>query len=200
MERIGIFGGTFDPPHIGHLILAETAVDALSLDRMLFVPAGDPPHKQFEEKTPIEYRLAMLTLAIADNPHFALSRVDVDRPGPHFSLDMVTLIQAQQPAAELFFVMGGDSLHDLPRWYHPELLIQRCKLAVVRRSGDQVQPGLHEDVLPGLWERVLLVDAPLIEISSTDVVERLLAGRSVRYLLPDTVLDFIYRHHLYRTR
>ena len=117
MRRIGILGGTFDPPHVGHLILAQHALEALDLDVVLFVPAGDPPHKRDAYKTPVDHRVAMLALAIGPNPGFSLSRVDVDRPGPHYSVDMVRLIGEQHPDADLYFVMGGDSLRDLPRWY-----------------------------------------------------------------------------------
>ncbi len=198
MTAIGILGGTFDPPHIGHLILAEYAVDALDLSRLLFVPAADPPHKLHEDKTPVPHRLAMLERAIADNPRFDLSRVDVDRPGPHYSLDMVTLLKAQYPAAEWYFVMGSDSLRDFPTWRHPEALIRLCRLAVMRRPGDGVHAAMHEAVLPGLAERVVMIDAPLVGVSSSGIVERLRRGQSARYLLPDSVLAYIQQHQLYK--
>src|SRR5690606_27840174 len=111
--RVGILGGTFDPPHIGHLILGEYAADALGLSRLLYMPAADPPHKRNKPKTPIQHRLAMLHLALADNPRFEISRVDVERTGPHYALDTVQLVQAQHPQAEIYFVMGSDSLYDL---------------------------------------------------------------------------------------
>lgn len=197
MAAIGILGGTFDPPHIGHLILAEYAVDALNLERLLFVPAADPPHKLHEDKTPVKHRLAMLERAIADNARFEMSRVDVDRPGPHYSVDMVRLLQAQFPAAELYFVMGSDSLRDLPQWRQPEVLIRRCRLAVMRRPGDGVHATMHAAVLPELAERVVMIDAPLVGISSSAIVERLRRGQSARYLLPDAVLAYIQRQRLY---
>lgn len=197
-QRIGILGGTFDPPHIGHLILAEYTVEALELEQALFVPAADPPHKHLL-RMPIEHRLPMLELAIADNPRFVLSRIDVDRPGPHYSADMVRIVQSQFPDAELFFVMGGDSLRDLPNWHRPQDLMQLCKLAVMRRSDEDIQADMHEDVLPGLGERVVMIDAPLLGvwISSTLVIERLDQGRSVRYLVPDSVLEYITENKLY---
>ncbi|NWG15601.1 MAG: nicotinate (nicotinamide) nucleotide adenylyltransferase [Chloroflexi bacterium] len=197
MQRIGILGGTFDPPHIGHLILAEFAVEGLDLSRLLFVPAADPPHKQDEHKTDVRHRLAMLEQAIGDNPRFALSRVDVDRPGPHYSLDMVEIVRGLHPGDELFFLMGGDSLRDLPRWFRPEALIRLCRLGVMRRPGDAVDPEMHEAVLPGLAERVTMIEAPLIGISSTEIVERLRRGLSVRYLVPDAVLDYILANDVY---
>lgn len=197
MQRIGILGGTFDPPHIGHLILAEHAAESLGLSRLLFVPAADPPHKRHEYKTSVHHRLAMLERAIRDNDRFVLSRIDIDRPGPHYSLDMVDLAQRQFPDAALYFVMGGDSLRDLPRWHRPAEFIQRCRLAVMRRPGDEIQPEMHAAVLPELAGRVVMIEAPLIGISSTDIVDRLRQGASVRYMLPDAVLEYILTHNIY---
>ncbi len=197
MRRVGILGGTFDPPHLGHLILAEYAVEALNLNCLLFVPAADPPHKQHEKNTPVAHRLAMLKLALGSNSRFTLSRVDVDRPGPHYSLDMVKIIQGQNPGAELYFVMGGDSLRDLPRWHRPAELVSLCRLAVMHRPGDGARPYMHEDVLPGLSERVVMIDAPLIGISATEIVSRWQKGLSIRYLVPDAVLDYMTAHNVY---
>jgi nicotinate-nucleotide adenylyltransferase len=198
MERIGILGGTFDPPHTGHLILAQHAVDAIGLSRLLFVPAANPPHKQQEAKTPVEHRLAMLDCATADNPQFGISLVDVDRPGPHYSVDMVRLLQAQYPQAELYFVMGGDSLRDLPKWNRPQELIQVCRIAVMRRPQSVISRDMHYDTLPELADRLTIVDAPLIDISSTAIVARCAAGYSIRYLVPDAVIAYIKQHQLYR--
>jgi nicotinate-nucleotide adenylyltransferase len=198
IKRIGILGGTFDPPHVGHLILAEYSAEALDLSHLFFVPAADPPHKQDEVKTPVHHRLAMLEQAIADNERFSLSRIDIDRPGPHYSADTVRIVSSQFPDGDLYFVMGGDSFRDLPTWHHPQEIVARCKIAVMRRPYDQIQPDMHETVLPALAQRVIVIDAPLLEISSTDIAERLRQGRSVRYLVPDSVLDYITRHTLYQ--
>jgi nicotinate-nucleotide adenylyltransferase len=195
--RLGILGGTFDPPHIGHLVLAEMACEALAAAQILFVPAADPPHKD-ETRLGIEHRLAMLERAVAGNTHFAISRVDIDRPGPHYSVDMVRLIQTQYPAAELYFLIGADSLRDLPTWHRPQELIQLCKLAVMRRPGVEISPQMHEHAIPGLAERVLKIDAPMIDISSTEISARLRAGKSVRYLVPQPALDYIVANGLYR--
>lgn len=197
IERIGILGGTFDPPHLGHLILGEYAADTLGLAKVLFVPAADPPHKQEEYKLPVEHRLEMLKLALADNERFVLSRIDVDRPGPHYSLDMVRIVEELFPKAELYFVMGGDSLKGLPRWHRPAEFIQYCKLAVMRRPDDYIRPDMHEAVLPGLANRVIMLDAPLIDISSTQITERLQAGYSIRYFVPEAVRAYIETNHLY---
>jgi nicotinate-nucleotide adenylyltransferase len=198
VRRLGILGGTFDPPHTGHLILAEYAYDALDLEQVLFVPAADPPHKQQEDKQPVKHRLVMLELALTENDHFAISRVDVDRPGPHYSVDMLQIVQAQYPDHELYFVMGSDSLRNLVHWYRPDEFIQRCHLAVMRRPGDYIQLNMHDAALPGLSERVVMVEAPLIGIASSQIVERIQHGRSIRYLLPQSVVDYIDEHRLYR--
>ncbi|MCB9453646.1 MAG: nicotinate (nicotinamide) nucleotide adenylyltransferase [Anaerolineaceae bacterium] len=200
MQRVGILGGTFDPPHLGHLILAEYAADALGLTDLLIVPAGDPPHKQHEMKTPIHHRLEMLKLATQDNPSFRISRVDIDRAGPHYSLEMVRIIQQMYPEADLFFVMGGDSFHDLPSWYQPEELIRLCRLGVMRRPLDGIEADMHAAVLPGLAARTIMIDAPILQISSSDIVERIRAGRSVRYLVPDIVLTYIKANRLYQNQ
>jgi nicotinate-nucleotide adenylyltransferase len=197
MRRIAILGGTFDPPHVGHLILAEYAAEAISADRLLIVLAADPPHKTHELKTPVEHRLAMMQRAIVDNPRFVLSRVDIDRPGPHYSVDTVQIIQSEYPGAELYFVMGGDSLRDLPKWRRPAEFIRLCRLAVMRRPGDALPEDMHRAVLPELAERVTMIHAPLLQISSTEIVERLQQGMSARYLVPDAVLEYIKRHKLY---
>jgi nicotinate-nucleotide adenylyltransferase len=197
MQRVGILGGTFDPPHIGHLILGEYTAEALGLTRLLFIPAADPPHKQDRQKTSVEHRLAMVTIALADNPRFQLSRLDIDRPGPHYSVETVRLVQESYPDAEIFFVMGGDSLRDLPAWSRPQELIQLCRLAVMRRPGDNISAGMHEQLIPGLSERMVIIDAPVLEIASSDIIERIRQGKSVRYLVPDDVLAYIRTHRIY---
>ena len=199
-ERIGILGGSFDPPQIGHLILAEYSCDALDIDRVLFVPVADHPVKRDELRLPIAHRLAMLELAIRGNPRFSLSRIDIDRPGPHYSADTVKLLGARHPAAELYFVMGGDNLRDLPGWERPEELIKGCRLAVMKRADEALSADMHEHVLPGLSSRVDIVDVPMLSVwlSSTYVLGRLRAGRSIRYLVPEAVRQYIIDNQLYR--
>jgi nicotinate-nucleotide adenylyltransferase len=198
MDRVGILGGTFDPPHIGHLILAQHAIDALGLDQLLFVPAANPPHKQSDNKSPVEHRLAMLNLAIGDNPQFVMSRVDVDRPGPHYSVDMLRILTAEYPHSEMYFIMGGDSLRDLPTWYQPHEVIRLCKITVMQRPQSSISIDMHHTVLPELAARMTIIDAPLIDISSSSIVARSSAGFSIRYLVPDAVLVYIKAHQLYR--
>lgn len=198
MSRIGIQGGTFDPPHIAHLMMGEIAADWLHADHYLFVPAADPPHKQGQVKVAAEHRVAMVQRAIADNPRFALSRVDLDRPGPHYSVDMLCLIGQQYPGAELYFVIGGDSFAALPTWYHPQELVRLCHLLVMRRPDDGMRPDMHEAVLPGLVERVTMLDAPLLEVASSKIAERVRLGQSIRYWVPDAVREYIHQENLYR--
>jgi nicotinate-nucleotide adenylyltransferase len=202
MKRLGILGGTFDPPHFAHLILAQHAYEELELHKVLFVPAGVPPHKTLT-RTPIEDRVEMLRLAIDGDDHFEMSRVEIDRPGPHYTIETVRILQRQHSDAELFFIMGGDVFRDLPNWDRPQELFASAKLAVavMRRPGPHgtdLSVDMHENVIPGLAENTLILTSPLVEFSSTDIVERLLQGRSVRYMVPEAVYHYIHEHGLYR--
>lgn len=198
-KRIGILGGTFDPPQMGHLILAEYSRETLHMDHILFVPVADHPVKQGKMRLPVRHRLAMLERAIQGNETFSISRVDIDREGPHYSADTVRIIQGQYPGAQLYFVMGGDNLRSLPTWKRVEALYQSCRLAVMKRADENVTPTMHDDILPGLSDKVDMVDVPMLSVwlSSTYIVERLRKNLSVRYLVPDSVLDYIALHHLY---
>ena len=200
LRRIGILGGSFDPPQMGHLILAEYSRETLGMDHILFVPMADHPVDSKTLRTPIGHRLAMLQLAIAGNPHFSISRVDIDRAGPHYSSDSVKIIGDQYPDAELYFVMGGDNLRSLPTWKRVRALYQRCRLAVMKRADEDIAKTMHDDILPGLSAQVDIVDVPMLSIwlSSTYVIERLRQNLSARYLVPDAVLDYIAKHNLYR--
>lgn len=197
IKRLGILGGTFNPPHIGHLILAETAADELSLDRVFFVPAGNPPHKHGVPRAAAERRLAMVQLAITGNPRFTVSSVDMDRPGPHYTTDMVRIFQNHYPQAEIFFLMGSDSLRDLLAWHNPQLLIELANLVVMQRPS--MYPNLTQlsRELPGLLERVHFLNAPEIEISSTAIVALLKDNRSVHYRVCASVLKYIMENRLY---
>ncbi|MCK6630688.1 MAG: nicotinate (nicotinamide) nucleotide adenylyltransferase, partial [Anaerolineae bacterium] len=149
--KLGFLGGTFDPIHLGHLLMAEMAWEGLGLSQVLFVPAGDPPHKQGQAKTPAIHRVAMVERAIAGNPHFALSRVDLERPGPHYTTDTVRLIRAQHnlSAEACFLIIGGDSLVELPTWHHTLELITLCRLAVIGRPGYRPDLTELEATVPG---------------------------------------------------
>ena len=195
--RLGILGGTFDPPHYGHLILAEQAFEQLALDKVLWVPAADPPLKEDKPKTPIAMRLEMLQLAVADNNHFVISLVDVERPGPHYTVDMLALLHQQHSNAEFYFLMGSDSLNDLLRWRQPAQLIQMAILAVMQRPSEPDKLAELASKLPGIEQRIKTINGPLIEIASSDIEARVRSGRSIRYLLPKAVEAFIYEQGLY---
>jgi nicotinate-nucleotide adenylyltransferase len=196
---IGLFGGTFDPPHIAHLILSAESRAQLGLDRLLWILTPAPPHKQGHPITALEHRLAMVKLAISDDPHFELSTVDMDRPGPHLALDTVKIIAKQNPAADLVYLMGGDSLRDLPAWQRPSDLVAGLRyIGVMRRPGDSIDlPGL-EKIIPGLTAKVRFVDAPLIDIAAHEIRQRIADGHPFRYFLLPAVYDYIKKHNLYR--
>jgi len=197
--RFGILGGTYDPIHVGHLITAETVYQALNLDQVLFAPAGDPPHKQNIQKTPALHRQSMVELAIADNPHFKFCPIDIERPGPHFTVDTVRLIQEQYrlTSEETYFIIGGDSLVNLPTWHQPQQLISLCRLAVVHRPGYQPDLSALEQPIPGLSPRLDWVKMPLIDIASSDIRMNIQHGRSIRYIVSDEVRAYIQQKNLY---
>lgn len=197
--RIGIFGGTFDPPHVGHLILAAEAGDQLKLDRVLWVVTPDPPHKTGRVISPLAVRLELVEAAIGDNERFQISRVEIDRPGPHYSADTVQILGQQNPGADLFYLMGGDSLRDLPTWVRPrDFLACLTGIGVMRRPEDFVDLPQLERVLPGIVAKVHFVDAPLLEISSTSIRERAAQGRHYRYFLPQKVCELVQSRNLYQ--
>jgi nicotinate-nucleotide adenylyltransferase len=198
MTSIGIFGGTFDPPHVGHLILAAEAHHQLGLDRLLWLLTPDPPHKQGHPITAIEHRLAMLKLAISDDSQFDLSTVDLDRPGPHYALDTIRILAGQYPQADLVYIMGGDSLHDLPTWHRPaDLVAALASIGVMRRPGDSIDLAALEKAIPGLTARVRFVEAPLLDIAGHEIRARVSDGRPFRYYVTAPVFDYIQEHSLY---
>ena len=198
LARLGVFGGTFDPPHLGHLILAAEAQDQLSLDRVLWVLTPEPPHKQGQNVQSLEDRLGMLHIAISEYPQFQLSRVDIDRPPPLYAVDTVHLLAQQYPQAELVYLIGGDSLHDLPGCHKPAELLQAASyLGVMRRPNDRVDLPALEQIIPGLSRKIQNIDAPLLEISSSEIRQRIAAGRPFRHYLPLGVYFLIRERHLY---
>ena len=197
--RVGIFGGTFDPPHIGHLILAEEAWFQLKLDVVTIVPAGDPPHKRDRRLSAAVSRVRMVEAAIAGNDHFRLSRVDVDRPGPHYTIDMVRLLRDSLPTgSELFFLMGSDSLRDLPNWHLADRLVANCRLVALTRHDVTLDWEYLEAALPGLRQRVIQLDMPELEIASHILQERVRSGQPIRYQAPAAVEAIIMAEGLYR--
>lgn len=196
--RIGVFGGTFDPPHVGHLILAEECRTQLALDKLLWVVTNEPPHKENQYISPIEMRVELVLKSIAGNPTYELSRVDIDRPGPHYALDTVLLLKSFYPDAELYYLMGGDSLHDLPAWHRPLEFLAACDgLGVMRRHDDDVNLSDLEASLSGITTKVHLVEAPILEISSHQIRQRIRSGMGYRYYLTDAVYQTIKESGLY---
>ena len=198
-ERIGLFSGTFDPPHLGHLILASEARSQLGLTRLLWTVTPDPPHKQDQTITPLEHRLAMVKLAIEDNPFFELSEIELDRPAPQYTVDTIKLVAEQNPSAEIVPVIGGDSLQDLPTWHAPKEIVYAAHwVGVMRRPGEDVNLDKLERELPGIKSKVHYVDAPLLEIASREIRNRVATGKPFRYYLPSLVYQYIEQHHLYQ--
>ena len=198
-ERIGIFGGTFDPPHIGHLILTMEVSDQLNLGQVLWVLTPDPPHKKGKKIAPLEIRTKMVKSAIHNDPGFTFSYVDINRPGPHYVLDMMILLRNEFPNHELVFLMGGDSLHDLPKWHKPREFIVACdNIGVMRRTGEKIDFRDLKDALPGISRKVEFIDAPLLEISSNQIRYLISSKKPYRYYLPFEVYKIIEEMHLYR--
>ena len=204
-RRIGLVGGTFDPIHYGHLVVAEEVRSTLGLAEMVFIPAGQPPHKLKRATTPAQHRLAMLELALASNPHFNISLVEMDRPGPSYLVDTLRILRAQWGMnVELAFVIGWDSLEELHTWYDPQgILAQLDALVAVGRPGysdaldEEQYNNLLESRLPGIMQRLCVVQAPLLEISSTDLRQRVAQGRPIKYQTPEAVEQYILEHGLY---
>jgi len=197
MERIGLLGGTFDPPHIGHLWLAEAARQIFNLDKVLFLPAGHPPHKSDEPVTAVHHRQEMTRLAIAGNNHFVLDTTDTERPSPHYTSTLLPLIQQACPDADLFLLIGSDSLRDLPLWHEPKKVITLCRLAVLPRPGIIVDWVMLSLYVPGVDQVVDMLNGPTIDLSSTMLRTWLVAGNQPHYLIPSAVLNYIQDNQLY---
>jgi nicotinate-nucleotide adenylyltransferase len=198
-DLIGVFGGTFDPPHIGHCILAEEARQCLELDLVLWVPAGQPPHKPDWPISSIEDRLQMVNAITTSNASFALSRVDVDREGPHYSKDTLQHLQESLPDAKLVYLIGADSLRDLPTWQDPQLFVERTHaIGIMQRPWVDYDLDAIKNKIPSLSEKLRFFTAPLIDISGQIIRERIKAGMPYRYMLPAEVYDHIQEQNLYR--
>ncbi|NMB62202.1 MAG: nicotinate (nicotinamide) nucleotide adenylyltransferase [Chloroflexi bacterium] len=196
--RLGVFGGTFDPPHVGHLILAMEAFDQLHLDKILWVIAPNPPHKMGKVITPIEQRIKMVRIAIDGDAMFALSRVDIDRSGPHYVLDTMRILHAEFPGDDLVFIMGGDSLHDLPNWHEPHKFVAECsKIGVMHRPGETIDLTRLIEQLPEIKGKVEFIEAPLLEISSNKIRSLSYQNKPYRYYLPPGVYEQVQRLQLY---
>jgi nicotinate-nucleotide adenylyltransferase len=197
--RVGILGGAFNPPHIGHLVCAQEALLQLELDSVLFVPVGQAPHRELENDPGAEMRLEMVELAIEDDDRFAGSRVELDRDGPSYTSDTLRRLHAAEPDDEHVLILGGDQAAALPEWHEPEQVLELAQVAVVERTNwSRNAVGIRVGRLRGA-ERIRYLDMPIIQVSSSSVRRRIAAGLPIRYLVPDRVASFIDAKDLYAT-
>lgn len=196
--RLGIFGGTFDPVHLGHLILAETCREECELDEVWFMPAYVNPFKQGRSGTPAKFRIEMLRFALAGHANFRISTLEAGRTEPSYTVETLRKVRTERPDDELYLLIGGDSLRDFPQWREPEAIVQMATLVAVNRG--QSSPSLAKfiDAL-GEWaaERVKMVNMPAIDLSATDIRDRVAQGRSIRYRTPRPVELYILQNRLY---
>lgn len=195
--NVGVLGGTFDPPHIGHLIIGDQALHQLGLNEVWYTPVGQPTHKVGRPVSAAVHRVAMTRLAIATHANFRLREDDVQRPGPHYSLTLIKLLRQLHPEHAFTFIIGEDSLADLPKWHQPAQLLDFVRLAVAHRPGSRPDMAAIQAVVPDIEQRVHWVEAPLLDLSSTDLRQRLGSGRSTRYLMPRAVADYAVSQKLY---
>jgi nicotinate-nucleotide adenylyltransferase len=195
--RVGLLGGTFNPPHIGHLVVATQALAALELDRVLFVPVFEPPHKSIEADPGVEHRVAMCRLAVSADERLDVSLVDAEVPGPSFTVDTLSRLHDRCPGDQLTFIVGGDMALSLPNWREPAAVLSLASLGVAEREG--VARTDIVERLAGLGtENVRFFDMPRVDVSSSLVRRLVAAGRPIRYLVPDPVADYIAAEGLYR--
>jgi nicotinate-nucleotide adenylyltransferase len=199
LRPIGVIGGTFDPIHYGHLHIASALREALGLERVIWVPAGRPPHKTGQIVSSDRDRLAMLRLALADSPVDEISTVDLDRAGPSYTADTLALLNEQYAPALLVFLMGEDSLRDLPTWHEPERILSLAELAVAGRPGVDADLGTLTLAIPSLHGRVHIVPTDEFDISSSDIRRGAREGKSLAGLVPPAVETYIRDHGLYRS-
>lgn len=198
MARIGLFGGTFDPPHLGHMILASEALHALKLDKVLWILTPCSPLKEKNQISPLEQRLELVNAALQEQPEFLVSKVDIDREPPYYAVDTVTILKNENPGDELIYLMGGDSLRDLPAWHEPAAFIKAVDgLGVYRRKGADPDLDVLEAVCPGIKNKTAFFTAPLIEVSGADIRQRIREGRPYRFFLVPSVYQSIQQHNYY---
>ncbi len=198
-QRVAILGGTFDPIHLGHLAIAADVQHAIQADRVLFVPAAQQPFKVGVPVTPATDRLQMARAAVADNPAFEVSTIEIDRGGVSYTTDTVAQLRELLPATELFLIVGADAATDLPRWHQAERLIRLCRVVIVARPGYQVDMNRFYAELPAARERLLLVPGPAFNISASEIRQRIREGRPVRYHLPSAVYTYLRQRRLYES-
>ncbi len=199
VPRLGLLGGTFDPVHVGHLIVAEALAYRLNIDHVVFLPAANPPHKSGQALAPAEARLEMIRRSIAKESGFSVSQIDLKRPGPSYTADMLTNIHARvEPHTALYFLMGMDSFRDFPSWYQPQVIAELARLGVARRPGVDVSMIDVERQVPETRGKIEIINVPLIDISSSNIRDRVRTNRSYRFHVTPGVADYIEEHGLYR--
>lgn len=189
---VGLFGGTFNPPHLAHLVIAEAVRDQFGLDEVLWMPSRNPPHKDDADIAPAACRLAMTRLTVQDNPSFRVSKMEMEREGPSYTVETLRQLQEHRPSASFSLIIGGDSLRTFDEWHRGHEIIERAPLIVY----DRFHEGSEEPL--SFRDRVHFVDAPMIDISSTDIRARCRKGRSIRYMVPESVRNYIRKHGIYR--
>lgn len=199
-KRVGIMGGTFDPIHYGHLLLAEFAIEQYQLDEILFIPSGNPWLKDSSQVLDKKTRVSMTGLAIEDNPNFALSTIEIDREGNSYSYETLEILREKNPTTCYYFILGADSLLDIEKWKHPDRLMKSCTLlTAVRDDCDMEALKKQIEYLKNTYQAVVeILPMKRMDISSTDIREKIRDGKSVRYLLPDSVREFIEKNHIYQ--
>lgn len=199
MSRLGIFGGTFDPPHLAHLILADEAIYQLNLKKVLWVLTPVSPLKPDKLISPWQMRLDLLESALANHSLFEVSRVDIDRPPPYYAYETLEILSQTYPTYELIYLVGGDSLRDFPTWKKPEQILTACDMiGVMRRPGEMIDMEALNRSIPGISSKVIWIEAPLIEISASVIREKIKLGQPTRYYLPTGVYDLIQEYGLYK--
>lgn len=199
MDRVGIMGGTFDPIHYGHLVAAETVRIEFQLAKVLFIPTGNPPHKQEKKISAAELRFEMVKVAIADNPSFEISRMEIDRKGPSYTVDTLRALHGDYPDSSLYFITGTDALREIFFWRESDEILKLTNFIAASRPGFEAQDFLDQALKehPEVAGRISLLEVPALAISSTDIRARVSRGQSIRYLLPEAVCRFIEDKALY---
>ncbi|MFV0445294.1 MAG: nicotinate-nucleotide adenylyltransferase [Planctomycetaceae bacterium] len=198
--RVGIYGGTFDPVHYGHLLLAEQCRELLALEAVWFLPAAVPPHKQGVEISSAEDRVAMLELALAGQPAFRVERLELNRGGTSYTVDTLGQLRTLHPAIEPVLLIGADSLHDLPTWRAPVEILSLAEVAAVNRGRTAIDLTPIHSRLPASQGRIVAIDMPGMDLSATDIRRRVREGKSIRFMLPRGVEEFVWQHALYSGR
>jgi len=199
MQKVGIMGGTFNPVHYGHLFLAENAMEQLNLDKILFMPSKNPPHKKKQDLVSDMQRIEMVRLAVYENPHFEISTIEFDREGITYTADTLTILTHENPDTEYYFIVGADSLFMMQDWHTPQIIFNLCTiLAAGRDRVPENQLAKQMKYLRDTFDaRIIQLNMPTIEISSAVIRKRIAANKTVRYFVPKEVMDYIAKHRLY---